>query len=116
MGVEFNPSSLRKKSILRDTSGNIINWLDEDDGGWIIRGRQVVNHEKWNAILKKEEDRRIAAQAEASATAASASALASRSGQTEIAKPDTKVAELEKKVNDMDEKLSAILKAVSNGK
>ena len=39
--------------------------IDETDGGWIIRARQVVNPVKWNEILKKEEDKRLAAQAQA---------------------------------------------------
>ena len=110
MSVDFNPSNLRRKSILRDTSGNIINWLDEADGGWIIRNRQVVNPDKWNAILKAEEDKRIAAQAAAQPVQASPEAEALRKGNGKsTASPLSKVDELEKKVDNMESKLDAIL-------
>ena len=48
---------------MKDMSGNIINLLDETDGGYIIRNRQVVNQEKYDAIVKKEQDRQEAAKA-----------------------------------------------------
>ncbi len=54
---------MARKSITRDLSGNIINLIDETDGGWIIRNRRVVNEDKYNNLLKKEEDRKIAAKA-----------------------------------------------------
>ena len=54
---------LFRKSIMRDMSGNIINLLDEADGGYIIRNRQVVNQEKYDALIKKEQDRIEAAKA-----------------------------------------------------
>ena len=53
MGINYNPSSLRKKSILRDTNGQIINWLDEANGGWIIRNRQVVNQARYDQEVQK---------------------------------------------------------------
>ena len=113
MSVDFNPSNLRRKSILRDTSGNIINLLDESDGGWIIRGRQVVNQDKWNEILKKEEDRKLAAQAQASQVSAPAHIEAQRAGDKSTVSPqkesNLKVDELEKKVDNMESKLDAIL-------
>lgn len=134
MSVDFNPSNLRRKSILRDTSGNIINWLDEAGGGWIVRNRQVVNADKWNAILKAEEDKKIAIQAASQAVSASPQSEALRSGKPlqeirenplPVVKPvvekkkrvskkeKSKVDELEKKVNSMDDKLNAILKALN---
>jgi len=110
MSVDFNPSNLRRKSILRDTSGNIITWLDEADGGYIVRNRQVVNQEKWNAILKAEEDKKIAAQASAEQVSAPKHVEALRSGKTlPTVNPQSKVDELEKKVDNMESKLDAIL-------
>lgn len=111
MSVDFNPSNLRRKSITRDTSGNIINYIDETDGGWIIRARQVVNQDKWNEILKREEDKKIAAQASAEQVGASQTAIASRQGTPAIPNVSTpdKVDELEKKVDNMESKLDAIL-------
>lgn len=54
---------MAKKAITKDLNGNIINMLDETNGGYIIRNRQIVNQDRWNEILKKEEDRKLAAQA-----------------------------------------------------
>jgi hypothetical protein len=110
MSVDFNPSNLRRKSILRDTSGNIITWLDETDGGYIVRNRQVVNQEKWNAILKAEEDKKLAAQASAEQVSAPKHIEDLRAGKKESTpNPQSKVDELEKKVDNMESKLDAIL-------
>jgi hypothetical protein len=112
-GIAFNPSALRKKSILRDTSGNIINWVDEANGGWIIRARQVVNQARYDEEVKKEEDKRKASKAVVEQVSATPEQLAMRSGQIPLTtKPDTKVEDLEKKVNDMGSKLDAILNAL----
>ena len=119
MSVNFNPSGLRKKSILRDTNGRIINWLDEANGGWIIRNRQVVNHERYNEEVQKEKDKITAASAIAQQVSATPENLALRTGVIRTDSPTespSKVDELEKKVNDMDSKLEAILKAVAKPK
>lgn len=102
-------SHMAKKSIVRDLNGQIISMLDENGGGWIVRNRQVVNQDLWNAHIQKEIDKREAAKAMSHAVAASPEAVAARSG---VAVPVGKVDELEKKVNDMDSKLNAILEAL----
>ena len=112
MSVDFNPINLRRKSILRDTSGNIISWLDETDGGYIVRNRQVVNQDKWNAILKAEEDKKLASQASAEQISAPKHIEDLRAGkgvELPTANPLSKVDELEKKVDNMESKLDAIL-------
>jgi hypothetical protein len=111
MGVDFNPSNLRRKSITRDMNGNIINWLDEADGGWIIRGRQIVNQAKYDAYLKAENDKMIASKAVIEQVAATKEAEALRSGA--VVQSTTPTNDLEKRVNDMESKLDAILKAVN---
>ena len=110
MSVDFNPSNLKRKSVLKDMNGNIINLLDEADGGWIIRGRQIVNQDKWNQILQKEEDKRLAAQAQAQQVSAPKHIEDLRAGKKESTpNPLSKVDELEKKVDNMESKLDAIL-------
>ena len=112
MSVDFNPSNLKRKSVLKDMNGNIINLLDEADGGWIIRGRQIVNQDKWNQILQKEEDKRLAAQAQAQQVSAPKHIEDLRAGkgvELPTANPLSKVDELEKKVDNMESKLDAIL-------
>jgi hypothetical protein len=101
----INVGTLYRKSILRDTKGNIINWLDESDGGYIIRNRQVVNQAKYDEYLRKEQDKRTAAQAVT--VQVKSNFEAQRSGA--IRTDNTKVEDLEKKVNSMDDKLNAIL-------
>lgn len=96
---------MARKSTVRDTSGNIINMMDEADGGWIIRNRQVVNQEKYQKMLDIEEDKKIAARAMAE----------------QITRPDApdrtvvpgKMEALEKRIDSQDAKLDAILAALS---
>jgi len=108
MGI--NIGTLYKKSILRDTSGNIINWIDEADGGYIIRNRQVVNEKKYNEYVQKEKDKRTAVTAVAEQVVASPEAQALRSGKIPLTTPSkTTVDELKKKVDNMESKLDAIL-------
>lgn len=109
MSVNFNPSNLRRKSVLKDTSGNIINLLDETDGGWIVRGRQVVNQAKYDELVKKEHDKNVASKAVVEQVVAPKSAVDSRAGITPL--PPT-VTPLEKRVNDMENKLDQILNAL----
>lgn len=102
---------MARKSIVKNTSGQIIDWLDEANGGWIIRKGQIVNEEKYNEFKKIEEDKKLAAQAiafqkveevvpERNVTAAEAVAQNNR------------MDELEKKIGEQDNKLDAILKAL----
>lgn len=54
---------LHKNKIVKDLSGNIIDWFDEVNGGWIVQKRVIVNHERWNEEVRKQKDRAEAAKA-----------------------------------------------------
>lgn len=99
---------MARKSVVKDLSGNIITMLDETDGGYIVRNRNIVNQEKWQEYLKKEEDKKIAAQA-----ILHQKVDANAPDRTINPTQNAKVEALEKKVEDMDSKLDAILKAIS---
>lgn len=93
------------KRIVRNTAGDIIDWLDETKGGWIIRKGVVVNQAVIDEMAKVEEDRKIAAKALAQQV-------------THENAPDRTVApskmdELEKRIDSQDAKLDAILAALS---
>lgn len=93
----------RKRTLKRWGQGNpIIELLDETDGGYIVRGGQVVNQEKWDALLKKEEDKRKAAQA-------SAFAVQAATAPEDRNQAPTKVQELEKKVESIESDIKKIL-------
>ena len=49
---------LFRKSVLRDLSGNIRNWRDDENGGWIVKDYQIVNQARIDELAKIEEDRR----------------------------------------------------------
>lgn len=109
---------MARKSVTKDMRGNIINMIDEKDGGWIVRDRQIVNIEKWNELVKQEEDRKKAALAatEAIAVSPELAALRNKAGvsQEELAKVQSgqstdKMQEFENRLNKQDEKLDAIL-------
>lgn len=104
MGDVRIAGNMARKSIVRDMSGNIINLLDETNGGYIIRNRQVVNPERYQELLDIEKDKREAAQAivhqKVDPQAPDRTA------------PPGRVEALEKRVEDMDSKLDAILKAI----
>lgn len=99
---------LAKNKIVRDTSGAIIDWFDEVNGGWIVQKRVVVNMDAWNAHLQKEKDRAEAASAIGKAKIRDDYPETREGTNTSNAKVD----ELDKKVNAMDEKLNAILEVL----
>lgn len=89
-------------------SGNIIDWFDEANGGWIIRKYQVVNPERFNEIQKKQKDKEEAAKVLGQAIADPASFRnPEASADREVA--PSKVADLEKRVNNMQEGIDKIL-------
>lgn len=108
MGVQI-ADRLSRKIILRDLSGNIRNWRDDEHGGWIIRDYQVVNQARIDELAKIEEDRRKAATAEANAIQAPPEVIEQRQGN---ASTPSKMKELEDKVVGMESKLDAILLAL----
>lgn len=112
---------MARKSITKDMNGNIINLIDETDGGYIVRNRQVVNHDKWNKLVQIEQDRREAAKAalEAIAVSAELAELRNKTGvtpeQVEQAKKGQHVevkTDIEKRVDGLEDKLDQILKAL----
>lgn len=101
---------LAKNRIVRDMQGNIIDWFDEVNGGWIIQKRAVVNKEAWEAHLKKEADKAEAAKAVTMAKIREDYPETKDGGQKKS--EEDKVANLEKRVDKMDDKLDAILNAL----
>ena len=61
---------LAKRKVVKDLRGQIIDLIDENNGGWIIKGRQIVNQARWDELQKIEADRREAAKAASMAVAA----------------------------------------------
>ena len=102
---------LMRKSTMKDINGNIINLIDETNGGYIIRNRQVVNQERWEELLKIEQDKREAALAPTKAVESPNVHL--RNGTAHEATTQiNKVDELEQRLNKQDEKLDLILQAL----
>lgn len=107
MGIKI-ASHLAKNKIVRDTSGNIIDWFDEIQGGWIVQKRQVVNPGAWNAYIQKQKDKADAAKA-----ASMPKVDPNAPDRTVAPSQEKKIKELEDKVGKMDDKLDAILKAIA---
>ena len=103
--MSVNVGHLFKKRTVKDTAGNIIDMLDETNGGWIIRKRQIVNPERFAEIQKVEEDRRLAAQAVAHAVTVNAPEREATSGRIDT---------IEKKVDEMEGYIKTILKLLQN--
>lgn len=99
--MAINVGHLFRKRTVRKLDGSIYELSDEADGGVIISKGRVVNQEKINELAKKEEDRRVAGQAEANQTVAPVNV------DRTIA--PSKVDALEKKVEGMETNIKAIL-------
>lgn len=97
---------LYRKRVVKNTNGDIIDLMDEANGGVIVSKGRVVNQERWNEIVKVEEDKKIAAQAIAHAINNPQAPIAERNAAP------SKVEDLEKRINGMDDKLNAILAAL----
>jgi len=95
---------LARKRVVKDLAGNIIDMMDEVNGGYIVKGRQVVNPERWAELQAIEEDRKLAAKA------VSMQKIDDNAPDRTVV--PGKVEELEKKVTAMDDKLNAILEAL----
>lgn len=98
---------LYRKRTVRNLKGQIIDMLDETDGGVIISKGRVINQEKIDEIAKKELDRKTAA------TEATQVHIAPEVAEQRVVAP-SKMQELEKKVAEQDEKLDAILGLLKN--
>jgi len=110
---------MAKRRIVKDLQGNIVDLYQEGDGGWIVRGREVVNQDKWNELQQKEQDKIKAAQASAMAKVdenapdRTVGLIEAIENVKKASVQEEKVAKLEEKVGDIDNKLDAILKALS---
>lgn len=98
--------NLYRKRTVRRLSGQIIDMVDEANGGKIISNGNVVNQERYEELQKIEEDKKLAALAMTQAVSAPAHVEAQRTSQP------GKIEELEKRLNAQDEKLDAILAAL----
>lgn len=99
---------LYKNKIVRDLKGNIIDWVDEAHGGAIVLKGQIVNKDKWEELLQKEQDRKEAAKAHNQPRVDPSA--------PDRSSPPSKVEELEKRMDGMEGKLDAILDAVKGKK
>lgn len=108
--MTINTNTYRfKKRTVRDSAGNIIDLLDEANGGYIIKNRQVVNQERYQEMMKVEQDRKEAAMAQALA-------------RTDESLPNRNVdpvsTNLKKEFDvfkkEVDDKFNAILEAIKN--
>lgn len=107
-------SRMARKRVVKDMRGNIIDLIDENDGGYIIRNRQIVNQEKYQEILKKEADKREAAQAMAKAITPPPEVIEMRQGgqaSKDIKEMKEQFNEFKKEV---DTKFDAILQAIKS--
>jgi hypothetical protein len=113
MSIQIAPHMARKR-LVKDTQGNIIDWLDEADGGWIVRGRNIVNKERWEQEQQKEKDKKEAAMAIVKQKVDENAP--DRTVTPAVAKENlAKASKQDERIDKMEEKLDAILKAL-NGK
>lgn len=103
--MTINIGHLYRKRTVRNLKGQIIDMLDEADGGVIISKGRVMNQEKVDEIAKKELDRKTAA------TEATQTHVAPEVAEIRVTQPN-KIQELEKRISDQDAKLDAILAAL----
>jgi len=53
-------SKMSRNKLVKDTQGNIIDWYDDKQGGWIVQKRQIVNQEAWNRYIQILKDKQEA--------------------------------------------------------
>lgn len=105
--MSINVGHLYKKRTVRSLSGNIIDMVDESNGGVIISRGHVVNQERVDELAQLEKDRQTAAQA-----ALQPASVPQELSEQRVAAP-TKLQEMEKRIEAQDAKLDAILAALS---
>jgi len=98
---------MSRKAVIKDMHDQIINLIDETNGGYIIRNRQIVNPERYAEIQKVAEDKKLAAQAHLH-TKVAVDAPDRNTPPNQVKKVD----ELETKLTDLDRKLDKIFKAL----
>jgi len=110
MGVEIAGRMSRRK-LVKDLQGNIIDLLDESDGGWIVRNRNIVNEEKWAELQKKEQDKIEASKA--IAMAKTNENAPDRTVDLKTAEENIKKqSDTDKRIDGLESKLDKILKAL----
>lgn len=104
--MSINIGHLYRKRTVRGLSGNIIDMVDETNGGVIIAKGRVVNQERIDELARIEKDRQTAAQAQAQPVE-----VPQELSEQRVAAP-TKLQEMEKRIEAQDAKLDAILAAL----
>lgn len=95
---------MARKSIVKDLRGNIIDLIDEERGGYIIRRGQIVNHERYNEMVQKEIDRKKSIEAQLNPVSNPNTPDRTVTAKEAI-KQQSKVEELEERLNKQDDKL-----------
>lgn len=93
-------------------NGEIIDMVDEANGGALIAKGRVVNQERINEIAAIEEDKRKSAQA-LTAQVENPNAEDRTMKAEEVIAKNNKLEELESRIEAQDTKLDAILAALS---
>ncbi len=105
--MTINIGHLYRKKTVRNLAGQVVDMVDETDGGVIISKGRVINEEKVLELNRKQKDRETAAQ----------SFTVNHDAPEEVREvrtvAPTKMQELEKKVEAQDAKLDAILNLLS---
>lgn len=118
MTIQIAPR-MAKRRLVKDLSGNIVDWYEEGNGGWIVRGREVVNQAKWEEIQQKQRDMAEAikapsmAKVDENAPDRTVSAKEGVENLKKMSEQEKKVEKLEKEVSEVNTKLDAILNALN---
>ena len=105
--MTINIGHLYRKKTVRNLAGQVVDMVDETDGGVIISKGRVMNEEKVIELNKKQKDRETAAQA------FTVNHDAPEAVREERTVAPSKMQEIEKRVEAQDAKLDAILKLLS---
>lgn len=108
MAVEIG--HLHKRRLVKDMRGNIIDWFDEANGGWIVQKRVIVNKDRYNEEMTKLQDKRDAAKA------ASEAKVRDEENYPAEAPNEEKKPKLEERVDGLESKLDAILNKLNGTK
>lgn len=114
MAGEVIVGDLSRKRTVRKLSGQLVDLLDEANGGWIIKGGQIVNQTRYDELRKIEEDKAKAGQAQHHAVVPPPDVQEMREGKpNRMENIEKRIEDTEKKTEDrlakQDEKLDAIL-------
>jgi len=102
--------TLHKKRIVKDLSGNIIDWFDEVNGGWIIKDRAIINHKRWEEEQKKIKDKIEASKAQSLMR----NNPAVNSEMSEVPATSKKIKEMENDIKDIKDNLNTLIEIIKN--